>query len=176
MRKNIKWIGLGFFPVIVLIGLPWLDYDLDPFVRIPSYCISKYHFQETIIRNSTASKKFAQTVSKCSHTNTVEGLHNDVLENYAYPLGKIPPDEFYAYPLDPKDLWRVKLEETSSFSELFGKCSEPKKCVFAKFSIRRDLKNKKAGDGYFHYLILAKNSNGKFIKINESFTTNGDKG
>lgn len=174
MKKNIKWIGLGLFPVTVLMGLLWLDHRLDPFVSVPSYCINKYHLQETIIRNSTASEKFAETAYNCSSMNTLEGLHKDVLENYEYPLGKVLWRKDYSYPLDSKDLWRIELIRTYHFSELFGKCSASKKCAVVKFNIIRD--RKKRGDGYLHYLILAKDSKGRFIKINESFTTNGDKG
>jgi hypothetical protein len=158
LKKNIKWIGIG--SVILLTGFFLLDYKLAP---ASSYCVNRNRLLANIPYNASASKDYAKTVYNCLSGNILtEDLNKDVLENYAYPL-------------DSKDSWRLELENTYYLSELFGDCSIPKKCVVAKFHIKRG-SMVVFNEAYFHYLIFAKDSNGKFVKTNESFGQSGYKG
>jgi hypothetical protein len=158
MKKSIKWIGLG--SVILLAGFFMSEYKL---VFAPSYCINKNFLLENILHNDTASKEYTKIVHNClSRSTPTEELNKDVLENYMYPL-------------DANNSWRLELESTYYFSESFGKCSSSKKCVVARFHVKKG-SLEVFNEAYYHYLILAKNSDGKFVKISESFGQSGYKG
>ncbi len=157
MRQYVKWLSFG--SIGLLSGLFLLESQLVP---ITSYCTSKNFLMETVLRNNTASKDFAKIAHSClSGTTPTEQLNKDVLDNYEYPL-------------DSKNNWRLELDNTYYFSDLFGKCSTSK-CVVAKFHIKRG-SLEVYNEAYYHYLILAKDSNGKFVKIGESFGQSGYKG
>jgi hypothetical protein len=77
--------------------------------------------------------------------------------------------------------WKVEVLEGSFFTELFGQCSEPKKCALVKLDVWR-YSNKKftserdKKEGFYHYIVLVKNGNGKLEKTDESFAASGRKG
>jgi hypothetical protein len=157
MKKITKWLSIG--SIILLPGLFLLDYKL---ASVPSYCIQRNHLLKSISFNSSSSH-FAQSVYLCLPQNTLTAELNEyVLENYDYPL-------------DSKDSWKLKLEGSFYFSELLGECTEGKKCVVAKFHVTKGGANVFL-EGYYHYLILAKDANGKLNKIHESFSPSPNKG
>ncbi len=158
MKKHIKWLGFG--SIALLTGFFLLDHKLEP---LPLYCTNKNFLIEKVLRNDTASKDFAKIAHSCLSGKTpTERLNKDVLDNYEYPL-------------DSENNWRLELDNTYYFSDLFGKCSTSNKCVVAKFHIKRGSFNV-YNEAYYHYLILAKDSNGKFVKISESFGQSAYKG
>jgi hypothetical protein len=158
MKKYTKWVGLG--SIALLSGFFLLGNKL---VLVPSYCINKNFLIEKVLRNDTASKEFAKIVHSClSDSTPTEKLNEDVLSNYEYPL-------------DVKNNWRLELETTYYFSDLLNECPTSNKCVVAKFHIKRGSIGV-FNEAYYHYLILAKSSNGKFVKTSESFGQSGYKG
>jgi hypothetical protein len=186
-KKSLKWLLIA--STILLPSLFLLDNKL---VSTPSYCASRSRvlsnlsasFPLNIISsknysaevNSSFFDEFAMNAFRCMEVSKSAPVANkDVLENYVYPLNLTHPWRVSfvkeGKEVDPEKPWRLDVENSFYLSELFGECSQSKKCVAAKFHIRRG-----TNEGYFHYTILAKDSNGKFTKIKESFGQSPYKG
>jgi hypothetical protein len=85
------------------------------------------------------------------------------------------PDFSEKYLKDTKDPWEYKLEGGSQLPEFSGECNADKsKCAVVKFHVMR--KDGVSYNAYFHYLILVKNSDGKYRSVSESFSVSPLKG
>jgi hypothetical protein len=111
-----------------------------------------------------------------------EGLSEEVKNNFEYSVDDSKfPDSFMIGKSGDPTPWQVEVLEGSFFTELFGQCSEPKKCALVKLDVWR-YSNKKftserdKKEGFYHYIVLVKNGNGKLEKTDESFAASGRKG
>lgn len=186
-RKGLKWL------LIVSIILPFSLLLLDnKLVSTPSYCTSRSRILSSLSAsfplnvilsktysaevNSSFVDQFAINAFRCMEfSKNAPVANSDVLENYVYPLNSTHPwrASFVreGKEVDPEKPWRLDMENSFYLPELFGECSQSRKCVAAKFHIRRG-----TNEGYFHYTILVKDSNGKFTKMKESFGQSPYKG
>jgi hypothetical protein len=142
-----------------------------------SYCVDEYPLVAYIPLNG---KDFAKKVIySCIKKNQfAEGLVEDVQKNFSYTVdhSKLPnvSSLLKGSATRPSQSWHPDLLEGSYFSEVFGKCSKPKQCALVRFNVWRS--DQGGAEGYVHFIVLVRNSSGKFEKTHESFAESGTKG
>jgi hypothetical protein len=142
-----------------------------------SYCVNDYPLVAYILFNE---KDFAKkVVYSCVKKNQfAEGLVEDVQKNFSYTVdhSKLPnvSSLLKGSATRPSNSWNPDLLEGSYFSEVFGQCSKPKQCALVKYNVSRS--DRGGAEGYVHFMVLTRNSSGKFEKTHESFAESGTKG
>jgi hypothetical protein len=191
ITKKKRTLLIAIASTVCLSGLFTVLRNLDiSLSSTRSYCINRnlliMSLPAELIKlvNSNSFRGSVELLHHCTTRNQppVKEFLENVNENYQYTVdvAKILaekrnnssslPNVSESFLKSSQEPWQYKLESGTDIPEFSAKCVDPsgkQKCVVVKFHVFRNLN--KSPEAYCHYLILMKDSNGKFNSVLESF-------